>query len=333
MTVSRTTLAVLIVGLIGLGLAYGLLQRKTPDVAEKTAVAGAPSNPPRAIQSHAGAAEPDAVARTNTAPAVSDYAKSFRDASNYRDFIMSALSAAQSGDRDAQYYVSAAISYCDETNRFFFRRRDKTLTVDEAIAERAALPGIDMTAAIRRANRRCQDVNSARDPAWGTADQWLAKATQAGQPLAQARTAENIFLHITKTGAAEAPKPGSAGETGTLRDARSLALAAVQSKNVEAIFEMGDLLPILKPGLSQSDFEHEALTWRYVACLRGLDCGVNAEWHLQMCLADPSCLPDESGIDYLRRSAQVSMIDLEQKARALNDKIDAQAWNEMGLGS
>jgi hypothetical protein len=332
--VSRNAFAALwLLALIGFGLWYGVGQHKASPgkVVPDPAAFGADQASPRATASHAGTAKSIVVAPA--ASTVSDYAKVFREATNYRNFILSALPAAQNGDRDAQYYLSAALAYCAETNRFFFQRRERTLSVDGAIAERAAFPGNDMTGAIRRAYGRCHEVNAAHDPAWGTSDQWLAKASDAGQPVAQVRTATDIFLRIVTTGAAEVPKSGSSEETRNLSDARSLVRAAVESKNPEVIFETGDLLGLLNPELSQTESYHEALTWRYVACLRGLDCSASAEWLLQLCLSDATCLQDESGIDYLRRSAQTShMVDLEEKANSLNDKIDAQAWDQLGLG-
>ncbi len=44
--------------------------------------------------------------------------------------------AAQAGDAEAQYYLSAALAYRDETFASSSSGNDKVLTVDEAIAER-----------------------------------------------------------------------------------------------------------------------------------------------------------------------------------------------------
>src|SRR6185437_13240508 len=58
----------------------------------------------------------DRHAHSGAAPPAPDFAEAFREASNYRSFIVSALAAAQRGDRDAEYFLSAALAYCDETN-------------------------------------------------------------------------------------------------------------------------------------------------------------------------------------------------------------------------
>ena len=44
-------------------------------------------------------------------------------------------------------------------------------------------------------------------------------------------------------------------------------------------------------------------------------------------------LGHETGVDYLRRKAPMfHIIDLEERAHASNAKIDAGAWDELGLG-
>jgi hypothetical protein len=191
-----------------------------------------------------------------------------------------------------------------------------------------------MTERIRIAYSRCHDVNAAHTAPWGTADQWLSKATEHGQPMAQLRTAGNTFLGIVKTRTVGAPKPDARVEARTISDARSLARAALESAsaNPEIVFEIGSLLMLLKPDTSQADISNEMLIWQYVACQRGLDCDADAEWLLQYCLGGAPCLPGESGVDYLRRAAQEAhVVSFEEKAYALNTRIDAQAWDELEL--
>lgn len=351
MSGSRKVLVVAIIAVAGAGAVWlGLARRHAHFDAEAVwrsladrhahsgaaalapAASGTATPPVRAPQPPSRIAGANARA-PSSAPFATDFAETFREARNYRSFIVSALPAAQHGDRDAEYFLSAALAYCDETNRFFFRRGDKTLSVDAAILERSRFGGIDMTDAIRRAYDRCREVNATQDASWRTAEQWLAKAAQAGQPMAQMRTAEEIFLRLAKADALAAADNGSGDESAELSEARALVRAAVQSRDPEAIFEMGDAVAIVKPEEQGSEYFREAVTWRYVACLRGLDCSPTAEWYLQFCLHDPNCVPGESGIDYLRRAAQLQgMVDLQERANALNDQIDAGAWNDLGLG-
>jgi hypothetical protein len=331
------TLSVFLVALVGAGLWFGMARHKgLGNVAPKVAntVTAAPASSGKALPSAPSAA----MSREKSAPLAvrpgNDYAKQLRESKNYRTFIDRALEAARNGDRDAEYYLSAAMAYCDETNRFFFKRGNRTLSVDEAITDRERFPGPSMTSAIRRADDRCHDVNDVKDPIWGTADSWLAKAAAAGQPVAEIRTAEKALLAIATRGSTTIEEPNAPGETFTVSDARSLVRTAVESNNPEVIFEMGSLLGLVKPRQqAQTNTLQETLTWEYAACLQGMDCSADADWYTGMCLSDPNCRPDESGIDYLQRNArQVNMLDLEERAKALNTTLNAKAWDELGLG-
>ena len=340
MTGARSAIIGLIVVLTGLGLWYGLGQRNvtrtTATIARsaldaRRGAASAAAASARATKSPAklAASRPAAAA----VPSAVNYGKAFRASTDYRSFVVGALAASQSGDRDAQYYVYEALTYCDESYKFFFRRPGKVLSVEEAIEERSDHSGPSMTEAIKRAYARCHAIAEAQNPSWGTAAEWLAKATDAGQPLAQMETAQKIFLRPLVHGGIASQVQTPAIAQGTYTDARSLVRAAVETKDPQAIFDMGDLQGFLNSGEPNEQLTKDAMTWRYVACLRGLDCGVDAEWHLQFCLYDSNCLPDEAGVDYLRRIAPLmNVIDLEERARALNAKIDAGAWDELGLG-
>src|SRR6185312_1424939 len=336
MSVARNATIGLIVGLTVLGLWYRHDQRKASRKTVAT-IAGSATNAAASIVSAATASAKAKESHPNLAqsppagpavPAATDYGKAFRASTDYRSFVLNALPAAQSGDRDAQYYVHAALAYCDETYKFYFHPRGKLLSVDEAIEVRSDLPGPSMTEAIKRAYTRCNGINEAKNPGWGTSAEWLAKATDAAQPLAQMETAQKIFLRpLTRAGVVPDSEDPAIAQ-GTYTEARSLARAGLESKDPQAIFDMSDLLGFLKNGEPNEQLTKDAITWRYVACLRGLDCGVDAEWHLQFCLWDSNCLPQETGADYLRRIApMMNVIDLEERARGLNAKIDAGAWD------
>jgi TPR repeat protein len=338
---SRAVSVAVLAGLIGVGLYYVFVRQTTPT--EGSAVTSVKPALPSALrgetlpqtgvnQSKADEAEP--VDRTAQAESTSkDYAKTFREASDYHDFILGALAAAQKGDPDAAYYLSSAIAYCDETNRFFFRRGDKTLGVDQAIADRARFPGISMTEAIRRADRRCHDVNGAVNPGWGKADEWLARAAEAGQPAALVKSAGAALLAISMSGAAEARAPGSHGPPMNVSQARAQMLIGLESKDPEAVYLVAEMIGALKPDWPASELDVRSLTWRYAACIRGADCSSDAEWYFQTCLFDPGCFHGESGLDYLRRAAvSMNVYDIEQRANELGAKIDAQAWDELGIG-
>jgi hypothetical protein len=262
-----------------------------------------------------------------------DYAASFRRATNYRQFILEALPAATAGDRDAQYFISAAIAYCEENLRFFFKPRGKTLSLEEAVALQTSRRSHSLIEGVHRTHGRCHDFGDS-GTSWGTQEQWLARATTAGQPQAQAATAMAVLLQSLMP--ARAPVRRSAqpdsNETYSLEDARVLAGFAAASRNPEALFMLGDLIPLFAPDLSDDETQRQLLTWRFVACLRGLDCSAGSEWHRQICLNDPDCLPSESGVDYLIRAAsRIGMGDLEPRAAALHDRIERGDWKGLGF--
>jgi hypothetical protein len=181
------------------------------------------------IATHSGALAPSATADTelptasgaidspgaspsaNSASATDDrpYSVKFADAQSYSEFVASALPAAISGDRDAQYYISAAMTYCEEANRFYFIRKGRFQTVDEAVAEMSSKRQLSYIEGIHRAHRRCSKMTAGTTSSWGRADEWLAKATDAGQPLAQTTTAMNVFMQTTMTGKSVISRAGA----------------------------------------------------------------------------------------------------------------------------
>lgn len=336
MAISRKLVIFVVAGAVGVGLWYGLKPQPNRAVSVLPAATGtlasrglehAPlvAQAPRAPNT----AAPQSPKRSGNS---SGYAQAFREAKNYKEFILATLPAARKGDADAQYYLYAAIAHCDETNRFFFRRGNRTLGIDEAITERERLPGPSMTSAIRRADSQCHDVNNSTNPEWGTAGEWLAKATVAGQPAAQVRTAGNVVIASMTAG-----PPGKAdpsGEVTTVSDALSLLRTAIESNDPEAIFQAGDYVGLLKsPEQRRNNPVGQALIWEYAACLRGMDCAGDSNWHVAVCLTDPGCRAGETGTDYLIRNARdLNIADLEARARSLNSALDAGSWEQLNSG-
>ena len=326
---------------VGMGVWYGTRVQRADSRAEEyqapgDAAVSAGSETGSQYSAVDGALKADPAARLEHGSFESNasFKNRFRNAGNYRTFLTEALPAAQAGNADAQYYVSAALAFCDETWRFFFKRKDRILSVDEAIAERNSTRDWSLIRGIRRADDRCHDVTSEPEPSWGSADQWLAKATESGQSLAQTVTALKIALQVSAPGLSIIKKTGesNSGETYSLDDARALASAAIASKNPEVIFHLSDFVGSLHPDLPDEELVQEAFAWKYAACLRGLDCSAESEWHTNMCVGDPGCLPQESGTDYLRRLASLlNMADLEQRAKSVNEMIDAGDWDALGL--
>jgi hypothetical protein len=63
--------------------------------------------------------------------------------------------------------------------------------------------------------------------------------------------------------------------------------------------------------------------WRMAACQRGYDCSSNNEWLVWACRYDRNCQPYETMVDYIHRHRSEDFDEIEQKARDLNAKLDA----------
>lgn len=313
-----------------LGVATGLLiagRQTQPPGADPRAETAAPMPPPVAVVPEVGEHASGPQESRATPPA--DFATLFQNAGDYRRFIERALPAAKGGDAEAQNYVAAALRYCDETYRLYFKRRDKVLSVDEALAIWTSRSDYQQVERLKVAAARCGDVYGRSDPAWGSADEWLARAALAGQPVALFRRGIQIWLEMDTNRAPTFSKPD--GSPYTLDEARAMVRAAARSAHPEVLFELGDMRLLLKPDVD-ADGNQDSMAWRYVACLRGLDCRAESEWHRQFCTFDPDCRPDEPGMDYLRRMAlQQGIYDLEARAFQISEKIDARDWAALGL--
>ncbi len=149
-----------------------------------------------------------------------------------------------------------------------------------------------------------------------------------------------LFVKQLTERAAAADGRASAQEPkGPRQDPNALLRTAVQSKDPEVLFKIGELQGVLAdsrdqppesdPTGSSTHFE-DTLAWWLVACERGLDCSENSSWHKSACTNQ--CPPRENGVEYIRRVAHESnFYDLELRAKDIREKLDANAWDELGL--
>jgi hypothetical protein len=186
MTVARSTCAGLIVGLAVLGLWYGLEQGK---VSQRTVTEASGANVPPAfggalaaraekLAASAPRSHPKLGQSRAGSPTAFDFGKAFRASAEYGSFVVAVLPAAEAGDRDAQYYLYAALAYCDETYNFYFRRPGKVLSVDEAIEERNDHAGPSMTEAIKRAYARCHAITATKNPSLGNSGRMACQSNR-----------------------------------------------------------------------------------------------------------------------------------------------------------
>jgi hypothetical protein len=328
-----------VAALVGGALLYTTFQKHTS--ASSTVTSSGSSSPDRASSPTRDASVDDGARSPGVSPLPKDaaavqstYKADLKNSKNYYDFINAALPAAQAGDADAAYYLADAMNYCQQTLQYFFLRGGKLLSVDEAIAEFARRPGKSMFEPIQRAAERCQQIWSTKTPPWGTSEEWMAKAADLGQPIAQVRTAGAALLamRMGKVGPEGTARLGKPNEYLNVSQARAMARAAIESNDPEAIFQAGEFLLLLKPGASQDNIQSEALVWKYAACLRGADCDNGAQWIYDACMFNNECSGSQNGLVYLQQAASAAgLIDIESKARVLLGKIEEKRWTDLGL--
>jgi hypothetical protein len=259
------------------------------------------------------------------------YKKRFADAHDYLSFARDILPAAKAGNPDAQYYLWKAMEYCADANRAYFERRGQPVGLDQALQNAARLP---QHSDVQLAYDRCQEFFNEDTSAFGTAADWLASATRAGQPLAESATASKLVAqglldNFAKAGAV----PTSIPEPAKLKaDPQELLYEAVQSKEPEVLFSVGQLYPPMNPNDPDSNVVRYA--WILLACERGLDCTANADWVKDGCFGtDIACSSATNSSDYVRFLAGDQWPQVEQRARELGYQLDQGNWDELGLGS
>lgn len=231
-------------------------------------------------------------------------------------FIDGIQDAAQDGDGRAAYYLYHALDRCqtEYERRFGGGRHERSLDevmTDESVVRRYG------EADLRWIHGQCQRLRESDMTRLGAPDDWLLKAADAGYPRAQAEAA----LWFVMTG-------GPAPNTDRSGQARELARAAVSSKDPEVFFTVSRVIEGLNPEKA-ADLHLDS--WYIAACLRGLDCGPGAEITRKICSEDPTCHPDESALDLLRRLMGERFAANELGAHQINAAIDAGRLEELGL--
>lgn len=115
-------------------------------------------------------------------------------------------------------------------------------------------------------------------------------------------------------------------------DPRQLLYAAVQSKEPEVLYDIGEPYPALSPG--DPDGNVVRFAWILLACERGLDCTANAEWVKYDCFPqNTTCNSASDPSDYVRSLAGNQWPEVEQRAREIGAELDQGNWDKLGLGS
>jgi hypothetical protein len=275
----------------------------------------------------AGAASPQRVTR-----AVSmNYKKAFQSATDYWAFAQAILPGAKAGNAGAQYYLSRAMEQCDEDNRMYFQHKGQKLSLDEGLqfAVKRRL-SIEIAQSVFD---KCHGFQAGDLTELGSAPDWLAKATDAGQPLAEATTARKILTQDMLKNFAKAggvPDQSTTVTVGNGADPRQLLRAAVKSGDPEVLFAIGDVQGLLYP--ADSDTNTTRFAWWLLACQRGFDCSGGADWVRNTCAGDPQCASASSPSDLVRSLAGDKWPAVQQRAQEISAKLAAGQWGELDLG-
>jgi hypothetical protein len=272
------------------------------------------------------------VSLPKKAPPPLDYRRKLADSSNYWDLAHEILPSAKAGDRDAQFFLSRVLERCAMDNKMFFRRRGQTLTLDAALqwaAERKL--SIDV---VQSTYDHCHEFLEGDASKFGDPTEWLAGATDAGQPLAQATTASKLLMKnsmvLGAASAGVATEQLSLPQVKSEADPRDLLRAAVASRDPEVLFTIGELQGLLNPANMNDTTDQYA--WWLVACQRGFDCSANGEWMRNCANLDADCASAGGPSEAVQRFAGDQWPEVQQRASEISEKLDAGRWSDLGLG-
>jgi hypothetical protein len=212
----------------------------------------------------------------------------------------------------------------------YFQHRGQKLGLDEGLqwAVKRYLP-IDVAQSVYD---KCHEFQENDLAELGTAADWLAKATAAGQPLAEATTASKLLRQEMLQNIARAagvPNPDTSPRIESAADPRSLFRLALVSKDPEVLFLIGASQGLLDP--ENSDSITMSSAWLLVACQRGFNCSENADWVKNSCGNDAGCRSATSPSDRVRSLAGDQWPEVQQRAQEISAALDAGQWDDLAI--
>jgi hypothetical protein len=300
---------------IAAGLVYVLLAQRTP--AEK---AGATVGLAAVVTPTTPGVTPPIPVATSTSPVTEPLHPA--SANGEPDALKKAeelLPRAEAGDKDAQAELYLTLGECDEGYRLYFVRGDKTRTVDEALMWASTRPTI-RAESIQRIYDKCHRLMEQRPARLKTAEEWLARATAAGQPVAAAHTANNILAQVALAGFGENKNLDT--ERMRAEATRDLRLAA-SSGLPDALWKTADVLGYLTSDREKAKLDR--LAFKLVACSRGYDCSETANWYQQTCTEgfESLCEQRDGGVEFLKRAAGDALPEVEARVKEIDAALKA----------
>jgi hypothetical protein len=269
--------------------------------------------------------------KRSTVFAVSDISTLATKPSDDWELANQLLGAAKTGDRDAQYRLFAVIDDCETLMDYYFTYESTPLTLDEGLAK---TPNASQKHQAREGFAHCrrfQEHNVALE--LGSAEYWLERATQSGQPLAQAVTARRRLDQDSRNTAVPLVGNPSTGmsisiPSGAPPDRRAVDLlrAAVKSLDPQVLEIIGDEQTELHG--SRMGETVDRFAWIYVACQRGLNCSATS----QLATDCPTNCDTSTPEGIIMAWSRDEWPAVQQRARDINAKLNAGKWGELGLG-
>jgi hypothetical protein len=276
-----------------------------------------------------------AVAGDKSAPTeAADYRALFKASTDYWTLAHSILlPAARAGNADAQFYLPQALEKCAGANSLLFERRGKTLSLQEATQQAVAIGR--PASYVQSIYDRCHNFLNRDASDLGSAASWLAAATDAQQPSAQATTASKILMHDLMQRTADAAgvdNPNSDNSTISASSPRELLREAISTGDPVALFLVGDSQPLLEPAAMNSNINRYA--WMLLACQAGFDCSPSADWVVAGCTGSQAtqCASAASPDDLIHILSADQWPQVQQRAQELSSALNAKDWNALGLG-
>ncbi len=280
----------------------------------------------RPVSSTGATAQPEAA---------SSYLEAYKKATDYWDFAHAILPAAKAGDRDAQFILFDIQLGCAHDRSPAPLQDGKLLSLEQEV-KKAAEHGISAKEA-SLFYHRCSQFFAGHANDLGPQRQWLERAAEAGQPVAQAYVAtmrlgqEHLMVtrHTWDRDDLFAP-PMIGGNA----DPHELLRVAIESADPAVIFQIAVSQNLLNPTKPRAENELNFAAWLSIACQRGADCAFYGE---------PVSLPCSAGSQdcgsvpkTLLAIAHNNWAPVADRARQISAALDARDWdqlNQFGLGA